>query len=107
VAIDSEHRFEADFPRKIHDIANETEPIVLVYVRTVAIDECRLAAIVSARNCLSSHFNCPLISFGRWEAAGVPPPLLKKEEKLNKHTITFRSEPGMLRLDCRSGMNRF
>ena len=59
MAIDSEHRFEADFAGKIHDVTHETEPIVFVNVRPIAIDECRLAAFVSARNCLSSHWLRP------------------------------------------------
>jgi hypothetical protein len=50
-----QHRFEADFARKIHDVAHETEPVVFINVGPIAIDECRLAAFVSARNCLSSH----------------------------------------------------
>jgi hypothetical protein len=63
VAVDSQHRFEADFAGKIHDVTHKTEPIVFVNVRPIAINECRLAAIFSARNCWSSHFNCPLIKF--------------------------------------------
>jgi hypothetical protein len=68
VAIDTEHRFEADFAGKIHDVTHKTEPIVFVNVRPIAINECRLTAVVSARNCLSSHFNCPLIKF--WVGLG-------------------------------------
>ena len=59
VAVDTQHRFEADFTRKIHDVADKPEPIVFIDVGSTAIDEFRLAAFVSARNCLSSHC-CPL-----------------------------------------------
>jgi hypothetical protein len=59
VAIDTQHRFEADLTRKIHDVAHKAEPIVLIDVGATAIDEFRLAAIVSARNCLSSHWLLP------------------------------------------------
>ena len=62
VAVDTQHRFEADFTRKIHDVAHKAEPIVLIDVGATAVDEFRLAAIVSARNCLSSHC-CPLSVF--------------------------------------------
>ena len=59
VAVDTQHRFEADFTRKIHDIADKAEPIVLTGVGATAVDEFRLAAIVSARKCLSSHWLLP------------------------------------------------
>lgn len=59
VAVDTQHRFKADFARKIHDVAYKPEPIVFINVRSTAIDEFRLAAFVSARNCWSSHC-CPL-----------------------------------------------
>lgn len=65
VAVDTQHRFEADFTRKIHDVAHKAEPIVFIDVGPIAIDEFRLAAFVSARNCLSSHC-CPLSVFARW-----------------------------------------
>ena len=74
VAVDTQHRFEADLTRKIHDVAHKPEPIVFIHIRSTAIDEFRLAAFVSARNCLSSH--CCLFLFfaaglkGEWEAAG-------------------------------------
>jgi len=60
VSVDSQHRFEADFTRKIHDVAHKPKPVVFINVRSIAIDEFRLAAFVSARNCLSSHCCCPL-----------------------------------------------
>src|SRR6185295_15925406 len=68
MAIDSEHRFEADFAREIHDVAHETEPVVFIYVGPIAINECRLATFVSARNCLSSHWLRPFCDLirGRW-----------------------------------------
>ena len=65
VAVDTQHRFEADFTRKIHDVTHKAEPIIFIDVRSIAIDEFRLAAFVSARNCLSSHC-CPLSVFARW-----------------------------------------
>ena len=74
VPVDPQHRFEADFAGEIHHITHKTQPIVFVDVRPVAINERRLAAFVSARNCLRSHcccpsffFSCdPLITF-RWD----------------------------------------
>ena len=60
VAVDTQHRFEADFTGKIHDVAHKPEPIVFIDVGSTAIDEFRLAAFVSARNCWSSH--CCLLS---------------------------------------------
>ena len=82
VAVDTQHRFEADFTCKIHDIAHKPEPIVFIDVGSIAIDEFRLAAFVSARNCLSSHRllpfsirSCPADLVGLVEAAGLPPPL--------------------------------
>src|SRR4051794_10950760 len=65
VAVDTQHRFEADFTRKIHDVTHKAEPIVFIDIGPTAIDEFRLAAFVSARNCLSSHC-CPLSVFARW-----------------------------------------
>ena len=59
VAVDTQHRFEADFTREIHHVAYKPKPIVFIHVGSTAIDEFRLAAFVSARNCLSSHC-CPL-----------------------------------------------
>ena len=59
VAVDTQHRFEADFTRKIHDVADKPEPIVFIDVGSTAIDEFRLAAFVSASNCLSSHWLLP------------------------------------------------
>ena len=56
VAVDTQHRFEAHFTRKIHDVADEAEPIVFINVGSAAIDEFGLAAFISARNCLSSHW---------------------------------------------------
>src|ERR1044071_3272311 len=107
MAIDPKHRFEADFAGEVHDITHKTEPIVFVYVRPVAVNECRLAAFVSARNCLSSHFNCPLIRLWCVGSRRGAAAAAEEEEKLNKHTITLRCEPGMLRLDCRSETKRF
>ena len=69
VAVDTQHRFEADFTRKIHDVAHKPEPIVFINVRSTAIDEFRLAAFVSARNCLSSHC-CLLSVLCRWLRLG-------------------------------------
>jgi len=115
VTIDSQHRFEAHFAREIHHVTHETKPIVFVYVGSMAINECRLAAFVSARHCLSSHWLLPLFNsvrlpagyyLGGWEAAGVPPPLLKKRNYLTNHTITPASDSGVLRLDCRSKTSR-
>lgn len=75
VAVYSQHRFEADFARKIHDVAHKPQPIVFINVgSTAAIDEFRLAAFVSARNCLSSHC-CPLSVLCRWlRWVGAKPP---------------------------------
>jgi len=75
VAVDTQHRFEADLTRKIHDVAHKPEPIVFINVGSIAVDEFRLAAFVSARNCWSSHC-CPLSVLARckilggWDAAG-------------------------------------
>jgi hypothetical protein len=55
VAIDPKHRFEADFAREIHDVAHETQPVIFIRVGPIAINECRLAAFISARKSLSSH----------------------------------------------------
>ena len=72
MSIDPQHRFEAHFTREIHHVADETKPVIFVDIGAVTVDESRLAAFVSARNCLSSHWCCPLDGV---EAAGVPPPL--------------------------------
>jgi hypothetical protein len=90
VPIDSQHRFELDFARKVHHVANETEPIVFIYTRSLAIYESRLAAFISARNCWNSHWLLPFFLFfsccpwinwmGVGKAAGVPLPLLKPEK---------------------------
>ena len=61
VSIDSQHRFEPHFPRKIHHVADKPEPIVFINIRSVAVDEFRLAAFFSARNCWSSHWLLPFI----------------------------------------------
>ncbi len=47
------------FAGKIHHVTDETKPIIFVDVRSIAVDESRLAAFVSARNCLSSHWLLP------------------------------------------------
>jgi hypothetical protein len=60
VTIDSQHRLETDFTGEVDDVANETQPIIFVRVGAVAVNERRLATIVSARNCLSSHAAAPL-----------------------------------------------
>jgi hypothetical protein len=60
VSVYAQHRFEAYFTGEIYDVAYKPEPIVLVDIRSIAIDERRLAAFVSARNCWSSH--CCLLS---------------------------------------------
>ena len=65
VAVDTQHRFEADFTREVHDVAHKPEPVVFIHIGSTAIDEFRLAAFVSARNCLSSHC-CPLSVLCRW-----------------------------------------
>ena len=75
VAVDTQHRFEADFTREVHDVAHKPKPIVFIYIGSTAIDEFRLAAFVSARNCLSSHccplsVLCPLVKI--W-VGGKPP----------------------------------
>jgi hypothetical protein len=84
VAVDSQHRFELHFASEIHHVAHETKPIIFVDIGLMAINEPGLAAFVSARNCWSSHWLLPfcivpLFKSG-WgvEAAGEPPPLLKK-----------------------------
>ena len=84
VTVDTQHRFEADFTREVHDVAHKPEPIVFIHIRSTAIDEFRLAAFVSARNCLSSHWVLPFcdLDLARWVAAGMPPPLLKKGSSL-------------------------
>ena len=61
--VDPQHRFKADFAGEVHHITHETKPIVFVDVRPVSINERRLAAFVSARNCLSSHCCCPSFLF--------------------------------------------
>jgi hypothetical protein len=89
VPVDPQHGFKADFAREIDYITHETKPIVFVSVRSVAINELRLAAFVSARNCLSSHCCCPsfcsfpvtrYLQLGGIGAAGVPPPLLNQRK---------------------------
>ena len=82
--VDSQHRFELHFASKVHHVTDKTEPVIFVDIGLV--NESRLTAFVSARKRLSSHWllpfcvfsGCPLVYEGRWEAAGVPPPLLKK-----------------------------
>jgi single-stranded DNA-specific DHH superfamily exonuclease len=59
VSVDTQHRFERDLARKIHHVTDETKPIIFVDIGSMAIDEFRLAAFVSARNCLSSHWLLP------------------------------------------------
>jgi len=89
MSVDTKHRFERYFARKIHYVADETEPIVFIYVGSVAIDEFRLAAFFSARNCLSSHWLLPFVysfllpdeKFGWVGSRRVPPPLLLNREK--------------------------
>jgi hypothetical protein len=82
MSINPQHRFETHFTRKIHDVPNKTKPVIFIRVRLRAIYESRLAAFVSARNCLSSHRllpfsirSCPADLVGLVEAAGLPPPL--------------------------------
>ena len=75
VAVDPQHRFEANLTREIHDITHKPQPIVLIHICSIAIDEFRLAAFVSARNCLSSHccllsVLCPLVKV---RVSGKPP----------------------------------
>jgi len=69
VTVDTQHRFEADFTREVHDVAHKPEPIVFIHIGSTAIDEFRLAAFVSARNCLSSHC-CLLSVLCRWLRLG-------------------------------------
>ena len=67
VAVDTQHRFEADLTRKIHHVAHKAEPIVFINRGSMAVDEFRLAAFVSARNCWSSHcapLSLPLFKIG-------------------------------------------
>jgi len=100
VAVDSEHRFEADFAGKIHNVTHETEPIVFTYVSSIAINECRLPAVVSARNCLSSHFNCSLIRLG-WVGSrrGAAAAAEEEEKTLQTHYNTSpRAENVTIRL---------
>jgi hypothetical protein len=59
VAVDSQHRFELHFASEIHHVAHETKPIIFVDIGLMAINEPGLAAFVSARNCLSSHWLLP------------------------------------------------
>ena len=59
VSVDSQHRFEADLAGEIHHVAHETEPVVFIHVGPIAVNKCRLATFVSARNCLSSHWLLP------------------------------------------------
>lgn len=59
--VDPQHRFERHFAGKIHHVADETEPIIFINVGSMAVDEFRLAAIVSARNRLSSHWLLPFV----------------------------------------------
>ena len=73
VAVDTQHRFEADLACEIHDVAHKPQPIVFINVGSISVDEFRLAAFVSARNCWSSHcclLSCPL--FKIW--VGWKPP---------------------------------
>ena len=66
MSIDTQHRFERHLAGKIHHVAYETQPIIFINVGSLGIDEFRLAAFVSARNRLSSHWLLPF----------APPPLL-------------------------------
>ena len=61
VAVDSQHRFELHFASEIHHVAHETKPIIIVDTGLMAINEPGLAAFVSARNCLSSHWLLPFV----------------------------------------------
>ena len=63
MTVDSQHRLETNFTREVDDVAHEAEPIVLSYIRPVAINERRLTAFVSARNCWSSHAAAPSVLF--------------------------------------------
>jgi len=59
MSVDAKHRFERHLAREIHHVADETQPVIFIDVGSVAIDEFRLAAFVSARNRLSSHWLLP------------------------------------------------
>jgi hypothetical protein len=65
MSVNPQHRFEAHFPSEIHDIANETQPIILVDIRSMAIYKSRLTALVSARKYLGSHLACSAFCFLR------------------------------------------
>jgi hypothetical protein len=89
VTIDSQHRFELHFASEIHHVAHETKPIIFVYTGLMAINEPGLAAFVSARNCLSSHWLLPFyfvplfksgwgVAADKYRRRGAAVPLLKK-----------------------------
>ena len=40
VSIDTQHRFEANFARKIHHVANKAEPIIFTDIGPLTINEC-------------------------------------------------------------------
>ena len=39
VAVDTQHRFEADFAGKIHDVADKAEPIIFIDIGPLIINE--------------------------------------------------------------------
>ena len=39
VAVDTQHRFEADFASKIHDVADKAEPIIFIDIGPLIINE--------------------------------------------------------------------
>jgi hypothetical protein len=59
MSVDTKHRLERYLACEIHHVADEAEPIIFINVGSLAIDEFRLAAFVSARNRLSSHWLLP------------------------------------------------
>src|SRR5215212_2760566 len=40
IAVDTQHRFETDFTRKIYDVAHEAEPIVFIDISPLTINRC-------------------------------------------------------------------
>ena len=40
VAVDTQHRFEANFAREIHHVAYEAEPIIFIDIGPLTINEC-------------------------------------------------------------------
>ena len=113
MSVNAQHRFERYLAGKIHHVADEPEPIIFIDVGSVAVDEFRLAAFFSARNCLSSHWLLPFVysllltdykNLVGWKPPGAAAAAVDSRKKNYRLivTIAFASHSGMLRLDCHS-----